>query len=90
MRDGGDWRPALGWLYDRFKEYFEPRSTFIHELWGGHISGDCDVTPSRRKIDAALGMTWHEVHVHFPAYGNYHPEGPRQMEQRASSASGRR
>jgi len=72
---GGNWRPALGWLYERFKEYFEPRSTLISKLWGGHISGGCDVAPAQAGIMRQLGMTWHEVHVHFPAYGNYHPEG---------------
>ena len=20
-------------------------------------------------------MKWHEIHAHFPLYGNYHPEG---------------
>lgn len=72
---GGDWRPALGWLRERFKEYFEPRSSMVGKLWGGHISGGCDVDPAQARIMRQLGMTWHEVHVHFPAYGNYHPEG---------------
>ena len=71
----GDWRPALGWLYERFKEYFEPRSTLIHRLWGGHISGNSDVSCEDAAAMASLGMTWHEIHCHFPAYGNYHPEG---------------
>lgn len=75
---GGHWRPALGWLYERFKEYFEPRSTLISKLWGGHISGGCDVAPDQARIMRQLGMAWHEVHVHFPAYGNYHPEGPAE------------
>jgi hypothetical protein len=72
---GGHWRPALGWLYERFNEYFEPRSATIHDLWGGHISGGCDVAPEKAHTMRQLGMTWHEVHEHFPAYGNYHPEG---------------
>ena len=72
---GGHWRPALGWLYERFKEYFEPRSTLISKLWGGHIAGSCDVAPDQAKIMRQLGMTWHEIHYHFPTYGNYHPEG---------------
>jgi len=71
----GNWRPALGWLYERFKEYFEPRSKSIHSLWGGHISGGCNVALEEAQIMADLGLTWHEVHVHFPCYGNYHPEG---------------
>lgn len=71
---GGNWRPVLGWIYDRFQEYFEPRSTLVSRLWGGHISGGCDVAPEQARIMRQLDMTWHEVHVHMPAYGNYHPE----------------
>lgn len=71
----GDWRPALGWLYERFKEYFEPRSTLIRQLWGGHVSGGFNVSLEAARQMAALGLKWHEVHAHFPAYGNYHPEG---------------
>ena len=71
----GDWRPALGWLYERFNDYFEPRSTRIHTLWGGHISGTFDVPRAEAAVMASLGMKWHEIHEHFPAYGNYHPEG---------------
>lgn len=72
---GGDWRPALGWLYARFPEYFEPRSTLIQRLWGGHISGNSNVSEQDAQAMARLGMKWHEIHCHFPAYGNYHPEG---------------
>jgi hypothetical protein len=72
---GGNWRPALGWLYRRFTEYFEPRSTLIDRLWGGHVSGWSDVPVEDARIMKELGMTWHEMHMHFPAYGNYHPEG---------------
>ncbi len=72
---GGSWRPALGWLYGRFKEYFEPRSTLIDSLWGGHTSGWSDVPAEEAHAMKELGMTWQEMHMHFPAYGNYHPEG---------------
>ena len=72
---GGHWRPALGWLYRRFREYFEPRSTLIERLWGGHMAGWSDVRAEEARIMKALGATWQEMHFHFPAYGNYHPEG---------------
>ena len=72
---GGNWRPALGWLYERFREYFEPRSPRIHDLWGGHVAGGCDVSLKAARAMVDLGLAWHEVHLHFPAYGNYHPEG---------------
>ena len=72
---GGNWRPALGWLYQRFKEYFEPRSHTIDRLWGGHVCGRCNVSLEQALAMKDLGLTWHEIHEHFPAYGNYHPEG---------------
>ncbi|MFH0796336.1 MAG: hypothetical protein V2A65_04680 [Candidatus Omnitrophota bacterium] len=71
---GGDWRPALGWLYQRYREYFEPRSSLIHSLWGGHLCGTFHLSPEEASTMAALGLTWYEIHEHFPAYGNYHPE----------------
>ncbi|MBI4232610.1 hypothetical protein HY605_05230, partial [Candidatus Peregrinibacteria bacterium] len=74
----GNWRPALGWLYERFREYFEPRSTFIDKLWGGHIGGTFEVSPEKARLMADLGLKWYEIHEHFPAYGNYHPEGISQ------------
>ena len=72
---GGDWRPALGWLYERYREYFDPRSASINSLWGGHVCGHCNVSLEQARAMADLGLSWHEIHVHFPAYGNYHPEG---------------
>jgi len=71
----GAWRPALGWLYERYKEYFEPRSRLAGRLWGGHVSGTCHVSPEEARAMADLGLKWHEIHEHFPHYGNYHPEG---------------
>lgn len=71
----GHWRPALGWLYDRYTDYFEPRSKRIKDLWGGHISGNPYISEKEADEMKTLGMTWHEVHGHVPAYGNYHPEG---------------
>ena len=70
----GDWRPALGWIYNRFTEYFEPRSKHIDQLWGGHICGKFTVTPEELSQMTRLGIKWYEIHEHFPAYGNYHPE----------------
>ena len=70
----GDWRPALGWIYKRFTEYFEPRSKHIDQLWGGHICGKFTVSPEELRLMTRLGIKWYEIHEHFPAYGNYHPE----------------
>lgn len=71
----GAWRPALGWLYERYKEYFEPHSRLAGSLWGGHVSGSCHVSYEEALAMADLGLKWHEIHEHFQKYGDYHPEG---------------
>ena len=71
----GDWRPALGWAYRRFTEYFEPRSPQIDLLWGGHICGNFQLSAAEAGQMVELGIKWYEIHGHFPVYGNYHPEG---------------
>ena len=76
----GDWRPALGWVYERFTEYFEPRSPQIDSLWGGHVCGEFTVSAQDVRRMVELGIKWYEVHGHFPAYGNYHPEGIPQWK----------
>jgi len=75
---GGAWRPALGWLYERFQQYFDPRSSNIHDLWGGHVSGFAHVSDDEVTVMKELGLKWYEQHGHFAAYGNYHPEGIKQ------------
>ncbi len=74
----GDWRPALGWIYRNFTEYFEPRSIRIHSLWGGHVCGSFSVSAEAVRKMVDLGLKWYEIHGHFPAYGNYHPQGLSQ------------
>ncbi|MDD5705904.1 MAG: hypothetical protein PHR35_08260 [Kiritimatiellae bacterium] len=77
---GGTWRPALGWLHERYSEYFEPRSSLINDLWGGHTGGSPDISPAQARTMARLGTRWHELHGHFPHYGEYHPEGLDKWE----------
>ncbi|MCX8082746.1 MAG: hypothetical protein N3D17_05060 [bacterium] len=74
----GGWRPSLGYLYERFKEYFAPRSKTIHNLWGGHISGNYTLSQQDAETMSELGLKWYEIHGHFPLYGNYHPEGVKK------------
>ena len=69
----GSWRPALGWLYERYKEYFEPRSTLTDKLWGGHVCGSFDAKETQVRTSADLGLAWYEIHGHFTEYGNYYP-----------------
>lgn len=76
--DCGDYRPALGWVYERYNEYFEPACPRIHSLWGGHICGNFTEKEESIRDMVRLGIKWYEIHGHFPAYGNYHPEGMEQ------------
>jgi hypothetical protein len=71
---GGAWRPALKWIYEKYPEYFEPRSKNIWNLFGGHVSGKSHVSDAELATMMELGLKWYELHGHFPAYGNYHPE----------------
>ena len=76
-----DWRPALGWVYSRYQEYFDPQSTF--DAWDGvYASGNEWMRDSLTEADvnrvyAGLrerGNRWEELHGHFPRYGLMIPE----------------
>ena len=72
---GGDWRPALGWLYEKNQAYFEPELPGIESLWGGHAcTGHCLLTQEDARKMAELDLRWFEIHGHFPAYGNYYSQ----------------
>jgi hypothetical protein len=71
-----DWRPALGWVYSRYKEYFDADPGF--DQWeGSFVSGyplmrDSFTQEQLRAIYAAerdRGARWEELHGHFPWYG---------------------
>ncbi len=71
-----NWRPALGWIYSRYREYFDPDPRF--DQWDGvFVSGydlmkDSYTEAERRRIlegRRARGARWEEQHGHFPWYG---------------------
>ena len=71
-----DWRPALGWVYSKYRKYFDPDPNF--DQWdGGYVGGaplmeDSLTDAERRKIleeRRGSGMRWEEQHGHFPWYG---------------------
>ena len=70
----GCYRETLGWLFNKYPDYFVPHYKDINKLEGGHVSGDYHVTDKQCEYMAQLGMKWYELHHHFPYYGQYHPE----------------
>jgi hypothetical protein len=71
-----DWRPALGWLYSKYKEYFDGDPGF--DRWDGSFAsghcllGDSLTSGQVRQVYAAQsgrGVRWEELHGHFPWYG---------------------
>ena len=77
----GDWRPALGWVYSQYQEYFDPQPTF--DEWdgvyasGGESMQDSLTEDDIKKIYSGLrdrGNRWEELHGHFPRYGLMIPD----------------
>ncbi len=76
-----DWRPALGWVYSQYQEYFDPQATF--DTWDGvYASGNEWMNDSLTEADIDKGYAglrdrgnrWEELHGHFPRYGLMIPE----------------
>jgi hypothetical protein len=77
----GDWRPALGWFYALYKEYFDADPAF--DRWDGMYGGgyeylNPDLTPKQVKESYAelssRGVRWEELHGHFVHYGEMIPD----------------
>ncbi|HSB16335.1 MAG TPA: hypothetical protein VLE22_17910 [Bryobacteraceae bacterium] len=71
-----DWRPALGWVYERYRKYFDADPKF--DKWDGvyasqgELLKDALTENDRRKIVEGRrdrGVKWEEQHGHFPWYG---------------------
>ncbi|MDR3676538.1 MAG: hypothetical protein P4N24_13685 [Acidobacteriota bacterium] len=76
-----EWRPALGWVYSQYQEYFDPQPNF--DAWDGvYASGNEWMKDSLTgaEVNAAYaglrdrGNRWEELHGHFPRYGLMIPE----------------
>lgn len=76
-----DWRPALGWFYGQYKEYFDADARF--DRWDGLYGSGYELLKSsltkKEVADAytdeyARGVRWEELHGHFPHYGEMIPE----------------
>ncbi|HVN81749.1 MAG TPA: hypothetical protein VMW38_22380 [Terriglobia bacterium] len=71
-----DWRSALGWVYSKYREYFDPDPRF--EPWDGvYVTGyeltkDTYTEEALREVLRSRrdrGARWEEFHGHFPWYG---------------------
>jgi hypothetical protein len=76
-----DWRPALGWVYSKYRSYFDPDPSF--DRWdGAYASGKPMLKDSlsfedcKREYAARYerGVRWEELHGHFPWYGLMIPD----------------
>ncbi|OGV71549.1 MAG: hypothetical protein A3K18_22340 [Lentisphaerae bacterium RIFOXYA12_64_32] len=70
----GCWRPGLGWLVDKYPEYFRPgnpKTPAIVE--GGFMGGSPFSTDKDCRNALQAGAKVVEVHCHFPHYGSYCP-----------------
>jgi len=70
----GDWRPGLGKVYARWKEFFDPWNDSIYEREGVFRCGnvrDADNVGMLKK----MGVKMLEVHGHFQDYSDYFQEG---------------
>jgi len=75
----GNWRPSLGWVYEKYREYFDPRPGF--EKYDGAYVIDQPYADSLGGAGHSrlfeeyyrLGTRWEEMHGHFPQYGQMIP-----------------
>ncbi len=70
----GDWRPGLGWLSDKYPIYFEPTSDRVRRGEGWYAIGSPFNTEEEIADASSRGVTWQELHGHFPFYGVYKPD----------------
>jgi hypothetical protein len=77
----GDWRPALGWVYSKYRRYFDPEPGF--ERWDGAFAAGYELMKDSYRQDELRaiydgrrrrGVRWEELHGHFPWYGLMIPE----------------
>jgi len=70
----GDWRPGLGQVYKRWKEFFIPTSDTIYKN-EGTFTCESVFTSDEIKRCRDFGIKTLEIHGHFGDYGDYYQEG---------------
>ena len=75
------WRKSLGWVYNRYREYFDPAPGF-EKYDGVFVSGAGLMADSLSDADLDKivsgrydrGARWEEQHAHYPFYGKMIPD----------------
>jgi len=77
-----DWRASLGWVYNRYPEYFDPAEGFGAFDGNYVIDHPCPDTSNALQEQARFKkyydnqfVRWWEMHGHFPKYGQMIPDG---------------
>ncbi|MCE5270022.1 hypothetical protein LLH00_01910, partial [bacterium] len=76
-----DWRASLGWVYNRYREYFDPAEGF-GPYDGNYVidqpfpdsSGALQEQDRFQKYHDNQFVRWWEMHGHFPQYGQMLPD----------------
>lgn len=70
----GDWRPGVGKVYEKYREYFDPDSKAIYDFEGVFECGGTYIGEDPKPW-TDLGLRTLEVHGHFCYYSDYFQEG---------------
>ena len=74
MFHGGDWRPGLGKVFQRWHEYFVPTSDTIYQNEGTFSCEGIQTADAIRRCKD-FGIKTLEVHGHFQDYCDYYQAG---------------
>lgn len=72
---GGCWRPALGYLVQKYPSYFKAGLTDASErLDGGFLIGNPSTTETQMQLAQTYNAKAAEIHHHYRYYGHYFPD----------------
>lgn len=85
----GDWRPALGMLYQRYADHFIPPNKSVCKLEGPMLGGRAYLEKEALvKFKKHAEVKWEETYAHFPCFGNYFSETEPWIPGRADERPG--
>ena len=72
---GGCWRPALGYLVQKYPSYFKAGLADASErLDGGFLIGNPSTAETQMQLAKTYDAKVAEIHHHYRYYGNYFPD----------------